>query len=151
MTSHKELSPAERLVLSRKAIVRFMTKGDEQFANHRHSRHPDIDLDEASTQPVNSTWLTIKNAINGWWQNHPAQLAIDLAAPVLGKYAEKKPLQLLGLAAGVGAAVVLLRPWRLVSMTGILLTTLKSSKVSSLVLSLLSTNTRSTSSSKDRL
>ena len=148
MTSHKELSPAERLVLSRKAIVRFMTKGDEQSANHRHSRHPDID--EASIQPANSTWLTIKNAINGWWQNHPAQLAIDLAAPVLGRYAEKKPLQLLGLAAGLGAAVVLLRPWRLVSMTGILLTTLKSSKVSSLVLSLLSTNTRSTSSSKDR-
>ena len=52
-------------------------------------------------------------------------------------------MQLLGIAAAAGAAVVLIRPWRLVSMTSLLLATLKSSQVSALALALLSSpNTR---------
>ena len=68
------------------------------------------------------------------------QEALDVAKPLLGKYAEEKPFQLLGVAAAAGAAVVLLRPWRLVSLTGLTVTALKSSQFSRLLLSLLSTH-----------
>ena len=145
--NHSDLTPQERLEISRKAIVRFMTKGSEQSINDEPSHSGNQDSrGNRSTTPAGSIWQTLKHTINSWWQHHPAQLALDLAIPVLGKYAEKKPLQLLGLAAGAGAVIVLIRPWRLVSVTGLLLTALKSSKVSTLVLSLLTNHNSSTQS-----
>ena len=146
---HSELTPQERLEISRRAIVRFMAKGSEQETNDEH--HPDNEdsWQKRSSQPTGTIWQTLKHTIHGWWQHHPAQLALDLAIPVLGKYAEKKPLQLLGLAAGAGAAIVLIRPWRLVSVTGLLLTALKSSKVSTLVLSLLTNHNGGSTNVKD--
>ena len=150
MTSHKkhsDLTPQERLVISRKAIVRFMAKGSEQSINDEQTDLGDENSwGKRSTQPAGSIWQNFRHILNSWWQHHPAQLALDLAIPVLGRYAEKKPLQLLGLAAGAGAAIVLIRPWRLVSVTGLLLTALKSSKVSTLVLSLLTNHNSSTQS-----
>lgn len=143
------VSPQERLISSRKAIIRFMTKGYEQPSNEQ------VDLDQEDYQGKRSSesaghhWQNIKHAIKVWWQHHPAQLALDLAVPVLGKYAEKKPLQLLGIAAGAGAVIVLIRPWRLVSVTGLALTALKSSKVSALVLSLLTTRSRANTNYTD--
>ena len=141
MTSSREPTPQDRLIASRKAILRHMTAGDEVYTRHggkpRFSEAPDAgDTEHAS----GGTWQSIKRAVRVWWHHHPAQLALDLAKPVLGKYAEEKPLQLLGIAAGLGAAVVLVRPWRLVSVTGLAVATLKSSEVSGLLLSLLSTH-----------
>ena len=57
-----------------------------------------------------------------------------MARPLLTDYAKAHPFKLLGISAGAGAAIVLIRPWRMVSM-GILLSTLKSSGLSSLLLS----------------
>ena len=153
MTSHKkhsDLTPQEKLAISRKAIVRFMAKGSEQSINNEHTDLGDEERwGKRSTQPAGSIWQNLRHTLHSWWQHHPAQLALDLAIPVLGKYAEKKPLQLLGLAAGAGAAIVLIRPWRLVSVTGLLLTALKSSKVSTLVLSLITNHNGGSSNFKD--
>jgi hypothetical protein len=56
----------------------------------------------------------------------------------LNRYAHDKPMQLLGAAAALGAALVVVRPWRLVSITGLLLATVKSSGLTTTLLSLLS-------------
>jgi membrane-associated PAP2 superfamily phosphatase len=56
----------------------------------------------------------------------------------LNRYAHDKPVQLLGAAAALGAALVVVRPWRLVSITSLLLATLKSSGLTTTLLSLLS-------------
>ena len=136
------VSPQERLTSSRKAIIKFMTKGREQPSSEQVDLDEEDHQDERSSESAGHFWQNIKYTIKGWWRHHPAQLALDLAVPVLGRYAEKKPLQLLGIAAGAGAVIVLIRPWRLVSVTGLALTALKSSKVSALVLSLLTTRSR---------
>lgn len=149
MANSRDLTPQERLAVSRKAIVRYMTQDDAPSAGQRRYAHKDNDTGDGSTQHQRSPWQVIKRALRAWWQHHPAQLALDLAQPVLGRYAEEKPLQLLGVAAGVGAAVVLLRPWRLVSLSGLLIATLKSSELSGFLLSLLSTKPESTANSKD--
>lgn len=91
-----------------------------------------------SSSGKSKAWQTVKRTMRMWWQHHPAQLAIDLAKPVLDNYAREKPLQLIGLAAGAGAAAVLIRPWRLMSMTGLLMATIKSTELPGLLLSLLS-------------
>ena len=149
MANSRDLTPQERLALSRKAIVRHMTRDDAPSAGRIPYALKDNNIGDGSTQHQRSHWQAIKRAVRAWWHNHPAQLAFDLAQPVLGRYAEEKPLQLLSVAAGVGAAVVLLRPWRLVSLSGLLIATLKSSELSGFLLSLLSTKPESTANSKD--
>ena len=100
-----------------------------------------------------AVWKTLKRATLTWWRHHPAHMALDVAVgvskPVLYKYAEEKPLQLLAAAAAVGAAAVLVRPWRLMSITGLLLATLKSSGLSSTLLSLITPQRESSKPSKD--
>jgi hypothetical protein len=47
-----------------------------------------------------------------WWHRHPLKLGLDVIAPLLKQQARRHPVGLLTLAAAVGAALVLLRPWR---------------------------------------
>ncbi|WP_309679604.1 hypothetical protein [Polaromonas sp.] len=137
------LTPQERLAISRKAIVRHMGRHDQDDRDERAERvvdhrYGDFDAAERSRQDPNGSWGMVRHATQAWWRHHPAGVAFDLAKPVLGRYAREQPFKLLGMAAGIGAAAVVLRPWRLISLGGLLLATLKSSQLSSLVLSMLS-------------
>jgi len=86
-----------------------------------------------------SGWFgTARHALSTWWRHHPAHMAVELATPALGVYAEKRPFRLLGIAAVVGALVVVTRPWRLISVTGLLVAVAKSSQLSGLLMSALS-------------
>jgi hypothetical protein len=131
----------QRLARSRLAIV-------EQI-HRRERRH---DPRDESTQafagepsyrepppPRGSGWLArIQHAVRMWWRYHPAQMGLEIATPVLQAYARQKPGQLLAVSAGIGAGIMCLRPWRLISLTTIVVAILKSSQLSSLVLSALS-------------
>lgn len=124
-------SARERLALSRQAIVREM--------NHESAEAtPADDADRTEIDASASTWDLGRQVVSAWWRNHPAHLAVDLARPVLSTYAEDQPLKLLGISAGLGAVVVLLRPWRLLSLTGVLMAAVKSPHLSGVVNSLLS-------------
>lgn len=50
-------------------------------------------------------------------QEHPL---LQLAQPIITNYATAHPIKTLALAAGVGAAVVILKPWRLITLSGLL-------------------------------
>lgn len=52
---------------------------------------------------------------------------LHILQPVVASYAKSNPLKTLGIAAGVGAAVVILKPWRLMTL-GSLLAVLKARK-----------------------
>jgi hypothetical protein len=45
---------------------------------------------------------------------------LDILKPVVASYAKSDPIKTLGIAAGVGAAVVVFKPWRLISIGGLL-------------------------------
>jgi len=131
MSSLTELTPQERLAISRRAIVRHM--------NRKHSVNDDensADLNDAQLSGSTSqgAGAVVRHAIRTWWYHHPASAVADLARPLLTDYAKAHPFKLLGISAGTGAAIALIRPWRMVSM-GIFLSTLKSSGLSSLLLS----------------
>jgi hypothetical protein len=53
-------------------------------------------------------------------------------------YARHKPAQLLGISLAVGAALAFARPWRLISVTTLLVAVLKSSQLSSLLMAAMS-------------
>jgi hypothetical protein len=133
---------AQRLAQTRLALV--------EYAHRRERRrHPSDESTEAwpgeeshreePPPPPGSGWLgRIQYAVRMWWRYHPAQMGVEIATPVLQAYARKKPVQLLAISAGVGATVMLLRPWRLISLTTVVVAILKSSQLSNLVLSALS-------------
>lgn len=139
MTSLTAPTPQERLASSRKAIIRHMRRdarphdgqGEEDGASHAGDGEP-------GGLEGRGTWGILKHALGAWWHHHPFNAALGLAQPTLKHYAQEKPLQLLGIAAAAGAAAVVLRPWRLVSLGGVLLATLKSPELSGTLLSMLS-------------
>lgn len=135
MSSTTEPTPLERLAASRKALIRHMS-GDDR----RPEDHDDFEGDEPFHAASSGAWETVRHAMRAFWRKHPVGVAIDLARPVIGKYAEEQPFKLLGISAGIGAAAVLLRPWRLVSLGAVLVAALKSSELSNMLFSMLATS-----------
>jgi hypothetical protein len=135
----------DRLARTRLAIV-------EQIHRREH-RHESSDARRARIAAEGGDWdeeqeqayggpggwfANLKRAAGSWWRHHPAHMGLELATPALSHYARRKPGQFLAIAAVVGAVVVVARPWRLISATGLLVALLKSSQVSSMVMSAMS-------------
>lgn len=81
-----------------------------------------------------------RNIGERWWRRHPANAVVQLARPVLGRYARQKPAKLVAIAAGAGALIVLLKPWRLLSVTALMAAALKTSDVADMVTTLMHRN-----------
>lgn len=135
------LTPAQRLQASRHAISAHL-QGQGSRRNAR-SAHPDgtpNNNDDGSDRAPSSgpAWLRIaRHTLRAWWHNHPAYSAALIAQPVLTRYVSDKPLQVVGIAAAVGAAAVVLKPWRLISVGALVAATLKSQDITRLVMSLM--------------
>jgi hypothetical protein len=91
-------------------------------------------------QPTSfSGWLAVaRHSVRAWWEFHPVRVVGAVAEPVLVEYARHRPIKLIGIAAGIGAVLVVTRPWRLVSVGGLAVAALKSSQLSNFALSFLS-------------
>ena len=140
---------SDRLERSRLAILEHLHRRDQR-------RHPPVDpaLDSHESgegqvgtgprarrrRPTPGSWMErVREAVDSWWRYHPAHMAVDIARPTLSAYARQKPVQYLGIAAAAGAVVFLLRPWKLISVTGVLVALVKSPQMAGLVMSALST------------
>jgi hypothetical protein len=137
MSSASHLTPQQRLANSRNAIVRHMHHSDR---DDRQQDTPPQDDERAGGKRHRASegkWRGLKRAARSWWYHHPANVALDVAKPLFGKYTRQHPIRVLGIATAAGAAVVLLRPWRLVSMGSLALAAMKSSDITGLVLSVL--------------
>ncbi|MGE4241843.1 hypothetical protein [Ramlibacter sp.] len=80
----------------------------------------------------------VRHGLEMWWRYHPAQMAVEIASPVFRSYARSNPKQLLAISMAAGALVMIARPWRLISVTTILIAVVKSSQLSHVLLSALS-------------
>ncbi len=92
----------------------------------------------ASSEGLKGLWRTLRRTARAWWRSHPAHLALEVGEPLLGKYAAANPKKLLAISAAIGGAVVLAKPWRLISVTGLLIAALRSTQMSGLLASLIS-------------
>jgi len=136
---------ADRLARSRLAIL-------DQIQHREHEQQPGDRERRREREPggakeheaeprgarLGGWFARFTHAARTWWRHHPVHLGLELASPVLSTYAERKPLQYLGIAAAVGAVVMIARPWRLISVTGLLMAVAKSSQLSAVLLSALS-------------
>lgn len=137
------MSPQQRLALSRQAMLRYMQNGRHDLGNP-----PGLENNDGyGTHDTNDTagagrssWEIFKHTIKVWWHHHPANIACDMVQPLVKIYATDHPYKILAVSAGVGAAVVFIKPWRLVSVSAILLSAIKSSNISSVVMTLLTSS-----------
>ena len=142
-----DLTPQERLVISRKALVRNMTSNDRERREAKMAAKAH-EVGETS-KPSGGNWALLKRGLSSWWYHHPANLAIDVAKPIIGRYAREHPTKLIGIAAVVGAATVFLKPWRLISLGGIAVAAMKSSDLTNIVMSMLFQSSQSSQQSQN--
>jgi hypothetical protein len=45
---------------------------------------------------------------------------LDILKPVVASYVKSDPVKTLGIAAGLGAAIIVLKPWRLLTLGGLI-------------------------------
>ncbi|MBT2326520.1 hypothetical protein J7E62_29855 [Variovorax paradoxus] len=135
---HEDLTAQQRLAISRRALLRQMRQGDQAvidepapaISQHRSARH------ESAFARID--WASVgRHAARRWWRRHPANAAGQLARPVLDRYAREQPAKLMAAAAAAGALVVLVKPWRLLSVTAVIAAVLKTSDVADLVTTLM--------------
>jgi hypothetical protein len=73
-----------------------------------------------------------------WWHRHPLNAVAHMAKPVIESYARQEPAKLVGIAALAGAAVVVIRPWRLISAGALLAAVLRPSEISAFAMTMMS-------------
>ncbi len=145
---------ADKLAQTRLAIIAHLQGRERRHEQRGADRYADPQQDMEADAPAGrlhgnggprgasrrspSGWLHhARHVARSWWRHHPASLGLELVTPVLSSYAARKPVQYLGIAAAVGAVCMVLRPWRLISVTGLVVAIAKSSQISSVVMSAL--------------
>jgi len=71
-----------------------------------------------------------------WWTRHPLNAAVELSRPLLDRYAQRSPGRLVACSAGVGGLLVILKPWRLLSLATVVTLLFKGSDIAATVSSL---------------
>lgn len=129
----------DRLARSRLAIIEQVRRKDRRRDGERERERGEPESGHGDEEGGISGWFGgLKHALGTWWRHHPAHMGVELATPILSAYAHRKPFQFLGIAVALGAVVVVVRPWRLITVGGLIAAVLKSSQVSGLLMSALS-------------
>lgn len=143
---------SDKLAQTRLAIIEHVHRKERRKDVARKEMHEATDQARAQARsavtgdgtdppPEGEGWFAhAGHALRSWWRYHPARMAADLATPVLSTYARRKPVQFLGIAAAAGALFLLARPWKLISVTGVVVALLKSPQVAGLIMSAMSSS-----------
>ncbi|RZL49412.1 MAG: hypothetical protein EOP71_02130 [Variovorax sp.] len=149
------LTPQQRLAISRRALfnqIDSAADSDAEPAEHTRSTATTAAYAEASqgspSHPSSKKkkrglldglpWLSVAQSFGArWWRRHPANAMVQLAQPLLQRYARKQPGKLIAIAAGTGAVLMLVKPWRLLSVTALAAAVLKTSDVADMVTTLM--------------
>lgn len=139
----KELTPQERLAISRKAIVRHMNRLHPEELTHDSNDDDALHENKAINHVPQGKLGLLGQALKIWWHRQPASMAVELSRPLLNEYARIHPFKLLGISVLGGAALAVLRPWRIISAGAFFGSALKSSGLSSALFSMLASVNRS--------
>ena len=137
------MTPAEKLALSRLAIVEYLARKERPTEDSRAEPEEVVGADDGpakrrKNRPRRGGWIGgVMSGAKAWWEQHPAQMALEIVSPVLGKTMRKHPFQVLAASTAVGALLVVTRPWRLISLTTLVVAFVKSSQLSGVVMSAL--------------
>ena len=134
----ESVSAKDRLAGSRAALLHEMGFNTLPIAasipsdENTFSKPPSSIALQANDRP--SPWMSMgKSAVKNWWSKHPANAALTLAKPAFEQYAAVHPVKVVACGAAVGAVLVVVRPWRLLSVTTIAALVFKRSTIAGMV------------------
>lgn len=93
---------------------------------------------QAAAASGGGTFSRVRRAARSYWRHHPARMGLQVARPVLSRYARRHPAAYVSIAALAGAIFMVARPWRLISVGGVLLALAKSPQLSGVLMSAMS-------------
>ena len=137
---------SDKLAKSRRAILEHVARRHRKHDPHEENETRYDDMggyaeDQDPPDPGEGWFGHMKHAVRTWWRYHPAHMAVELASPMMQGYARRNPGKLLAISLGAGAALTLARPWKLISLTTLVVALLKSSQLSSLLIAAASAST----------
>lgn len=118
---------AQALVLEQ-AQARLARTRHALIAQMRHPA-PEPSEDKAAHNAADG----LRSVLRRWWQDHPAHQVLALLGPALQACARAYPCRTMALAAGLGAALVLLRPWRLLPLSALAVTAVRAMPLADLL------------------
>lgn len=132
----------ERLARSRQAIIAHIARRERRHDPREEGERwrPDEGNGAGREPPPRGAGLfeRARHAAGVWWRHHPAHMALEVATPLIASYATRKPVQFVAIAAVAGAALTLARPWRLISVTTLLVAVVKATHLPSILMSAMS-------------
>lgn len=136
---------SDRLARSRLAIIEHVYRKEaRKDRSARAAQHVQPDGEqweaaEAAAASGGGSWFKrVKRAGKSYWRHHPARMGVQMATPALASYARQHPAAFLSIAAAAGAIFMVARPWRLISVTGVLVALAKSPQLAGVVMSAMS-------------
>jgi hypothetical protein len=134
---------SDKLAQSRQAILEHIARRQRRHDPREETAQGFADRDafpddEPPPDPGSGWFGHLSHAVRTWWRYHPASMAVELVHPLMRSYARRKPVQMLAISVGLGAALTFARPWKLISVTTLLVALLKSSQLSHLLMAAMS-------------
>lgn len=141
----KTLAQAKaRLAASRAALVAVMAPAHPRapvrsarpseaagFAQPAPGAEPHGDEPASLSQRVQQG---VRHSVVGrWWRRSHLSTATELATPFLQHYAQRHPARLMAYAAGTGSLLVLVKPWRLLSLSMVVGLMVRSTDIAGLI------------------
>ena len=138
-----QLTPLQRLARSREAIAIEMDGGGGSRSRTRNDPgaewgQAELDRQIRHGRPRTGWWPVFTSMTKTWWHRHPLNAVAHMAKPVIESYARQEPAKLMGIAALAGVAVVIIKPWRLISAGALLAAVLRPSEISAFAMTMLS-------------
>jgi hypothetical protein len=144
LVRHDEKSVDE----TRNALADFFAKhrntknGTASFSQEGDGRIPPSNSRDTSGHSEFKWASLLSSAATAWWNEHPVRAGVLVLRTATEECARRKPLQTLGVAALVGAGIIVLRPWRMASATALALRLFRSSNFTGVAASVLDSATR---------
>ena len=140
---------------TRRELLDFLARQNEQEkrASSTVEERKNSRQKSASSSPDDFSWSSLVEAgLSSWWRDHPARAGAMLVRSATEDYTRQKPLQVVTIAVIVGAAIVLFKPWRLMSVSALALILFRSSNFTGIATSVLDNAAKSMQPmQKDRL
>lgn len=76
---------------------------------------------------------TRRGVLARWWSRHPLNSAVDLGRPFLENMAERQPGRLMAYGVGTGALLMVVKPWKLLSLATVLSLAFRTSDLTGLI------------------
>lgn len=144
-TGDHPTNAAERLARTRLALIEYVHRKEirkdrkAQAGQHEHKEGEQWQAAEAAAATAPGGRLSrLKRAAKVYWRAHPARMGLEFATPMLSAYARRSPGTYLAIAAGLGVVFMIARPWRLISVTGVLVALAKSPQLAGVVMAAMS-------------